>query len=155
MNSAQETDTPKLKTTHLFGEFLVSKGILTRLQLGKALDEQRRYGGRLGEAAFLSSREACALAATIHEKSQTITDLHLTQWPQTIVEMATPTSGAMRGQRGVLRSGPRSLGDESGLDVTTTPVSTIINTSRLRRRHHAGPCRLAASIAARVGRYEC
>jgi type IV pilus assembly protein PilB len=51
MNSAQETsDTPKLKTTHLFGEFLVSKGVLTRMQLQKALDEQRRYGGRLGEA---------------------------------------------------------------------------------------------------------
>jgi type IV pilus assembly protein PilB len=51
MNSVQETlDTPKLKTTHLFGEFLVSKDLLTRLQLSKALDEQRRYGGRLGEA---------------------------------------------------------------------------------------------------------
>ncbi len=51
MKSAQETcDAPKLKTTHLFGEFLVSKGLLTRLQLSKALDEQRRYGGRLGEA---------------------------------------------------------------------------------------------------------
>jgi len=47
----QETSySPKLKTTHLFGEFLVSKGLLTRLQLGKALDEQRRYGERLGEA---------------------------------------------------------------------------------------------------------
>lgn len=44
------SDTPKPKTTHLFGEFLVSKGLLTRLQLNKALDEQRRYGGRLGEA---------------------------------------------------------------------------------------------------------
>jgi type IV pilus assembly protein PilB len=43
-------DFPKLKTTHLFGEFLVSKGILSRIQLSKALDEQRRYGGRLGEA---------------------------------------------------------------------------------------------------------
>ena len=41
---------PRAKTTHLFGEFLVSKGLLTRLQLNKALDEQRRYGGRLGEA---------------------------------------------------------------------------------------------------------
>ncbi len=40
----------KVKTTHLFGEFLVSKGLLTRVQLSKALDEQRRYGGRLGEA---------------------------------------------------------------------------------------------------------
>ncbi len=43
-------DFPKLKTTHLFGEFLVSKGILSRMQLSKVLDEQRRYGGRLGEA---------------------------------------------------------------------------------------------------------
>jgi type IV pilus assembly protein PilB len=43
-------DFPKLKTTHLFGEFLVSKGILSRAQLSKALDEQRQYGGRLGEA---------------------------------------------------------------------------------------------------------
>jgi len=40
----------KPKTTHLFGEFLVSKGVLTRVQLGKALDDQRRCGGRLGEA---------------------------------------------------------------------------------------------------------
>lgn len=43
-------DIPKLKTTHLFGEFLVSKGVLSRIQLSKALDEQRRFGGRLGEA---------------------------------------------------------------------------------------------------------
>jgi type IV pilus assembly protein PilB len=43
-------DIPKLKTTHLFGEFLVSKGILSRTQLSNVLDEQRRYGGRLGEA---------------------------------------------------------------------------------------------------------
>jgi type IV pilus assembly protein PilB len=51
MNPAQETsDEHKLKTTHLFGEFLVTSGVLTRTQLGKALDEQRRYGGRLGEA---------------------------------------------------------------------------------------------------------
>jgi type IV pilus assembly protein PilB len=51
MITTQESlDAPKVKTTHLFGEFLVSKGLLTRLQLSKALDEQRRYGGRLGEA---------------------------------------------------------------------------------------------------------
>jgi len=51
MKTAQDTpDSPKIKTTHLFGEFLVSKNLLTRPQLGKALDEQRRYGGRLGEA---------------------------------------------------------------------------------------------------------
>jgi type IV pilus assembly protein PilB len=54
MKAAPETseahDLSKPKTTHLFGEFLVSKGVLTRVQLGKALDEQRRFGGRLGEA---------------------------------------------------------------------------------------------------------
>ncbi|MBN2018985.1 MAG: Flp pilus assembly complex ATPase component TadA [Sedimentisphaerales bacterium] len=52
MNPVQAaTEVPnKLKTTHLFGEFLVSKGILTRPQLVKALDDQRRLGGRLGEA---------------------------------------------------------------------------------------------------------
>ncbi len=51
MKAAPETsDIQKPKTTHLFGEYLVSKGILTRLQLSKALDEQRRFGGRLGEA---------------------------------------------------------------------------------------------------------
>ena len=51
MKAAPETsDMEKPKTTHLFGEFLVSKGVLTRLQLSKALDEQRRFGGRLGEA---------------------------------------------------------------------------------------------------------
>ena len=51
MKAATETaEIQKPKTTHLFGEYLVSKGILTRLQLSKALDEQRRFGGRLGEA---------------------------------------------------------------------------------------------------------
>jgi type IV pilus assembly protein PilB len=51
MKAAPETsETQKPKTTHLFGEYLVSKGVLTRLQLSKALDEQRRFGGRLGEA---------------------------------------------------------------------------------------------------------
>jgi len=51
MKAAPENaETQKPKTTHLFGEYLVSKGVLTRLQLSKALDEQRRFGGRLGEA---------------------------------------------------------------------------------------------------------
>jgi len=51
MKAATETaEIQKPKTTHLFGEYLVSKGVLTRLQLSKALDEQRRFGGRLGEA---------------------------------------------------------------------------------------------------------
>jgi type IV pilus assembly protein PilB len=51
MKAAPETSVmEKPKTTHLFGEFLVSKGVLTRVQLSKVLDEQRRLGGRLGEA---------------------------------------------------------------------------------------------------------
>ncbi|MGB7582974.1 MAG: ATPase, T2SS/T4P/T4SS family [Sedimentisphaerales bacterium] len=51
MKVAPETSVmEKPKTTHLFGEFLVSKGVFTRLQLSKVLDEQRRFGGRLGEA---------------------------------------------------------------------------------------------------------
>ena len=51
MKAAPENaEIQKPKTTHLFGEYLVSKGVLTRLQLSKALDEQRRFGGRLGEA---------------------------------------------------------------------------------------------------------
>jgi type IV pilus assembly protein PilB len=51
MKAVPETsDIQKPKTTHLFGEYLVSKGVLTRLQLSKALEEQRRFGGRLGEA---------------------------------------------------------------------------------------------------------
>jgi hypothetical protein len=33
----------------LFGELLVAKEILTRKQLVKALNEQRKTGGRLGE----------------------------------------------------------------------------------------------------------
>ncbi|GAI49904.1 unnamed protein product, partial [marine sediment metagenome] len=37
------------KSTPLFGEFLVSKGILNQEQLTEALDEQRNNGGRLGE----------------------------------------------------------------------------------------------------------
>jgi type IV pilus assembly protein PilB len=50
MKTATETaEIQKPKTTHLFGEYLVTKGVLTRLQLSKALDEQRRFGGRLGE----------------------------------------------------------------------------------------------------------
>jgi type IV pilus assembly protein PilB len=51
MKVALETaEIQKPKTTHLFGEYLVLKGALTRLQLSKALDEQRRFGGRLGES---------------------------------------------------------------------------------------------------------
>jgi hypothetical protein len=66
-----------------------------------------------------------------------------------VVKKSAPTSG-YRGARG-LRSGPRSLrGNESSTEFTTTPVSTIINTSRLCARHHAAPCCLAALVFTRL-----
>ena len=42
-------NTPKSKTELLFGELLVSKGLLSRRELVEALNEQRKHGGRLGE----------------------------------------------------------------------------------------------------------
>lgn len=42
-------DSTESKSNLLFGELLVSKGILTRRQLIEALNEQRKEGGRLGE----------------------------------------------------------------------------------------------------------
>ncbi|KPJ66756.1 MAG: hypothetical protein AMJ43_07045 [Coxiella sp. DG_40] len=50
MKSVQDiANTPKSKTDLLFGELLVSKGLLSRRELVEALNEQRRHGGRLGE----------------------------------------------------------------------------------------------------------
>ncbi|MHC4616575.1 MAG: GspE/PulE family protein [Planctomycetota bacterium] len=50
MESAQDvSNPPKAKTGLLFGEFLVSKGLLKHRELIEALSEQRRQGGRLGE----------------------------------------------------------------------------------------------------------
>jgi type IV pilus assembly protein PilB len=43
------TPTFKTKPDHLFGELLVSKGLLSREELVEALNEQREQGGRLGE----------------------------------------------------------------------------------------------------------
>ncbi len=40
---------PETQATLPFGELLVSKGLLTREELEKVLDEQRKQGGRLGE----------------------------------------------------------------------------------------------------------
>ncbi len=37
------------KSDHLFGEILVSKGLLNREELDEVLNEQREHGGRLGE----------------------------------------------------------------------------------------------------------
>jgi type IV pilus assembly protein PilB len=68
MEAALETtEIQKPKTTHLFGEYLVSKGVLTRLQLSKALDEQRRFGGRLGETlirlSFMTEEQVTQMLA--------------------------------------------------------------------------------------------
>ncbi len=50
MKIGQNLDNPtQTKSTLLFGEFLVSKGLLNQEQLTKALNEQRNNGGRLGE----------------------------------------------------------------------------------------------------------
>ncbi|HUW20850.1 MAG TPA: GspE/PulE family protein [Sedimentisphaerales bacterium] len=50
MESAQEiASPPKRKADLLFGEFLVSKGLLDRRRLIEALNQQREQGGRLGE----------------------------------------------------------------------------------------------------------
>lgn len=50
MRIEQDTSgAPKVKTDFLFGELLVSKGLLSRRQLLEALNEQRENGGRLGE----------------------------------------------------------------------------------------------------------
>ncbi len=42
-------NTPEVKSTLLFGELLVTKGLLTHKELAEALNEQRNKGGRLGE----------------------------------------------------------------------------------------------------------
>ena len=43
------TDIPEVQANLPFGELLVSKGLLSREELEKALDEQSKHGGRLGE----------------------------------------------------------------------------------------------------------
>ena len=40
----------KTKTNFLFGEFLITKGLLNHTELTEALNEQHKGGGRLGEA---------------------------------------------------------------------------------------------------------
>jgi len=50
MRIEQDTSgAPKVKTDFLFGELLVSKGLLSRRQLLEALNKQRENGGRIGE----------------------------------------------------------------------------------------------------------
>jgi len=50
MEHAQDTSAaPKTQADLLFGELLISKGLLTRPELVEALNDQRENGGRLGE----------------------------------------------------------------------------------------------------------
>ena len=44
-----KTDSTKKQSNLLFGETLITKGLLTRRQLIEALNDQRDNGGRLGE----------------------------------------------------------------------------------------------------------
>ena len=68
METAQDISSPpKAKSDLLFGESLVSKGLLSNRELIEALNEQRDHGGRLGEILVqlkILSDEAvtCALA---------------------------------------------------------------------------------------------
>ena len=45
----QISNPPKTRADLLFGEFLISKGLITHRELIEALNEQRLHGGRLGE----------------------------------------------------------------------------------------------------------
>ena len=68
MEQAQDTSAaPKTQTDLLFGELLVSKGLLTRPELIEALNDQRENGGRLGEVLLRLNKlkdedVTCALA---------------------------------------------------------------------------------------------
>ena len=100
----------------------------------------------------------CALAATIHEICNR-NCFASTERPQIIVGMSAPTSGIVGTGK---RSGPRSLGDESGPDITTTPTSYIINSSRPRAasgpalvRRRKRECPLLALSGHRLVRCTC
>jgi type IV pilus assembly protein PilB len=72
MKSAQGTSstlTLKTRPDHLFGELLVSKGLLSREELVEVLNEQREQGGRLGEVLLrlkMLSDEDVTLALAEH-----------------------------------------------------------------------------------------
>jgi len=68
MDSTQAiSNIPETEADILFGELLVSKGLLSREDLVKVLNEQREQGGRLGEVLLrlkmLNDKDVtCALA---------------------------------------------------------------------------------------------
>ena len=86
----------------------------------------------------------CALAATIHEICNR-NCFASTERPQIIVGMSAPTSGIVGTGK---RSGPRSLGDESGPDIRLPPRPTS-STVRDRARHQVLPWFDAASANVR------
>ena len=74
-------DTPKTKAEILFGEFLVSKNLLSRNELVEALDKQREQGGRLGEVLLqfkkLSDEDVvCALAEYLSMEYVRLNDIN-------------------------------------------------------------------------------
>ena len=72
MKPAQGTSNipaPRIRADFLFGELLVSRGLLTRGELVEALNEQRENGGRLGEVLLrlkMLSDEDVTLALAEH-----------------------------------------------------------------------------------------
>jgi len=76
MNTATST-----RTGLLFGEFLVSKGLLTRRELSKALSEQQKDGERVGEVLLrlkmLSDEDVtCALAEYVSMEYVRLDDIY-------------------------------------------------------------------------------
>jgi type IV pilus assembly protein PilB len=66
---ASDVKAALLKPDHLFGELLVSKGLLSREELTEAVNEQREQGGRLGEVLLrrkMLSEEDITLALAEH-----------------------------------------------------------------------------------------
>jgi len=78
--SISNTHTVKRKADRLFGEFLVSKGLLNRSELAEVLNEQGAHGGRLGEVLvrlkILHDQDvACALADYLSMESIRLDDI--------------------------------------------------------------------------------
>ncbi len=69
VQGTSNTPTSKIRTDLLFGELLISKGLLSREELIEALNEQREQGGRLGEVLLrlkILSEEDVTLALAEH-----------------------------------------------------------------------------------------
>jgi type IV pilus assembly protein PilB len=93
MKPAQDisnTSISKTRTSHQFGELLVSKGLLSREELTKALNEQREQGGRLGEVLLrlkMLSDEDVTLALAEHLSMEYIRLDDITKIDTTLARM--------------------------------------------------------------------